>query len=284
MCIAFIRLHPTSQLRLLIAFNRDEFLERPTESVHCWEDPSGIIGGRDIVNGGTWLGITRSGRFAFVTNFREEHFDSVKDAESRGALPTEFLVGQETPLQYANSLNLEDYNGFNLTVGDLSDSTIAQISNRATQPTARCLDSDGLVHGLSNGPLHSNWPKVTKGAAAITALLGSCDASLSRLPLYAILEVLRDTSRPSPDDIPHTGVAPEIDEVCSPVFIPPLVLSGADYGTRSQTVIAVWSSGSIEVDEWSLNTVVEPAGVCVQRQWTHSRLKSSVSISLQGVQ
>ncbi len=71
MCVAYFWLKAHSQLLLLIAFNRDEFLERPTNSLHLWDDESGIIGGRDAVNGGTWLGLTRSGRFAFVTNFRE---------------------------------------------------------------------------------------------------------------------------------------------------------------------------------------------------------------------
>lgn len=277
MCIAFVRLQPESRLRLFIAFNRDEFFDRPTESVHCWvEPPAGILGGRDTVNAGTWLGITRSGRFAFVTNFREEHFDSVKDAKSRGALPTAFLVGHETPLEYANSLNLEDYNGFNLTVGDLCKGTLAQVSNRASQPSVRHLHPGDRLYGLSNGPLHSNWPKVAKGANAIAALLESCDASSDGLPLHAILEALRDTSRPPPIDIPRTGVAAEVDETFSSVFLPPLLYDGAAYGTRSQTVIAVWSSGTVEVDEWSLETVTDPGDADRLRQWVHRREKSSL--------
>jgi hypothetical protein len=123
---------------------------RATDDLHCWGDLQQIIGGRDRVNGGTWLGITRQGRFAFVTNFREviiccsgfgscralnpsafinpcppvakpcysavitglsnsiqEHFDKVKNAKSRGALPTDFLLSSDTPQQYADGLQLQ---------------------------------------------------------------------------------------------------------------------------------------------------------------------------------
>ncbi len=71
MCLAFFWLRAHPQLLLLLAFNRDEYLERATADLHVWEDDPTIIGGRDLVNGGTWLGISRTGRFAFVTNFRE---------------------------------------------------------------------------------------------------------------------------------------------------------------------------------------------------------------------
>ena len=70
MCCAFFWLNAHPQLLLLLAFNRDEFLGRPTEPLRVWEDAD-IIGGQDRVNKGTWLGLTRSGRFACVTNFRE---------------------------------------------------------------------------------------------------------------------------------------------------------------------------------------------------------------------
>ena len=70
MCCVFLYFQAQLQL-LVLAFNRDEYLDRPTAPVHLWEDHPGILAGRDLVNGGTWLGLDRRGRFAFVTNFRE---------------------------------------------------------------------------------------------------------------------------------------------------------------------------------------------------------------------
>lgn len=94
MCVAYFWLKAHSQLLLLIAFNRDEFLERPTDPLHLWDDESGIIGGRDAVNGGTWLGLTRSGRFAFVTNFREVRLIRTPYAL---VLPADVASGQYHP-------------------------------------------------------------------------------------------------------------------------------------------------------------------------------------------
>jgi uncharacterized protein with NRDE domain len=137
MCCAFFWLNAHPQLLLLLAFNRDEFLGRPTEPLRVWEDTE-IIGGQDRVNKGTWLGLTRSGRFALVTNFREvrwaasyfnaseclgvwrlqhalthvygmpqPHFDAVHDALSRGALPTAFLAGDKSPEEFCADLDLQ---------------------------------------------------------------------------------------------------------------------------------------------------------------------------------
>lgn len=276
MCIAFIRQTPHGCLRTFIAFNRDEFLDRATDDLHCWGDLQQIIGGRDRVNGGTWLGITRHGRFAFVTNFREEHFDKVNNAKSRGALPTDFLLSSDTPQQYADGLQLQDYNGFNLTIGDLKEGSTLHVSNRGPEAYVQPLLRDGLVHGISNGPLQSAWPKVVKGSTALAALLDSCDTASTCLPLHKILEVMRDTSRPLSSQVPYTGVASETDEACSSIFVPPQKFNGLDYGTRSQTIIAVWSSGIVEVDEWALSAEIETTVVGAPRQWNHSRRKFSM--------
>ena len=61
--------HPT--ILFLLAFNRDETFKRHTQHAHFWEAYPDILGGRDIQGGGTWLAISRSGRFAMLTNFRE---------------------------------------------------------------------------------------------------------------------------------------------------------------------------------------------------------------------
>src|SRR4030081_918356 len=96
MCLVLVvwRVHP--HYGCLVAANRDEFHARPTAPAGWWPDHPQILAGRDLQAGGTWLGITREGRFAAVTNFRDPS-DKRSTARSRGTLVTEYLLGSETP-------------------------------------------------------------------------------------------------------------------------------------------------------------------------------------------
>jgi uncharacterized protein with NRDE domain len=119
MClIAFAyNVHPS--YRLILAANRDEFYERPSAAADFWKDYPQVLAGRDLKNGGTWLGITREGKFAAVTNYRDP--SSLKsDAWSRGKLVSRYLVGKQTPDDYLKKISAQvnQYNGFNLLLGD----------------------------------------------------------------------------------------------------------------------------------------------------------------------
>jgi uncharacterized protein with NRDE domain len=148
--------HPTN--RLIIASNRDEFLDRPTLAMHRWKNKSGIVAGRDIKAGGTWLGVTRNGRFAAITNFRNPS-DQRENAPSRGKIVTDFL---ESNLDAATFLNrfkpgAQKFNGFNLLAGDQNSLYwFSNIKDRVTRL------SPGY-HGLSNHLLNTPWPKVARG-------------------------------------------------------------------------------------------------------------------------
>src|SRR5258705_13022660 len=91
MCLILLawRVHPN--FPCVVAANRDEYFERPTASADWWAGPDGILAGRDLQAGGTWLGVTRSGRFAALTNFRDPAGDR-PDAPNRGALVSAFLT------------------------------------------------------------------------------------------------------------------------------------------------------------------------------------------------
>src|SRR5438105_2701330 len=148
MCLIAIALN-ASRFRLVIAANRDEDYDRPTHPAHFWADAPEIMGGRDVLHGGSWLAITRSGRWAAVTNLR----GSARDANlrSRGELVSKFVMGGEAPHQYLCSIDIAEYAGFHLLAGDgdvyqLSGGVVSQIG-------------DG-VHALSNAPPGIRWPKV----------------------------------------------------------------------------------------------------------------------------
>ena len=115
MCLILFayRTHPRHEL--VLAANRDEFYTRPTAPMDFWDDAPELLAGRDLEAGGTWLGVTRGGRFAAITNYRDPR-KVLPDAPSRGALVSEFLTGQESARDYLDGLApwADQYNGFNL--------------------------------------------------------------------------------------------------------------------------------------------------------------------------
>jgi len=164
MCIAAWawECHPAH--RLLLLFNRDEYLSRPTQPAQWWaagEDGKEILGGRDELGGGTWMGCTRDGKLAFLTNVREP--DSIIGAKTRGQLPVRFLQGSHSPLEYATEIAKEadQYNGFNLILADVNSGTMVYISNRPGGDPVIQTVAPGL-HVLSNGAIDSPWPKVRR--------------------------------------------------------------------------------------------------------------------------
>jgi len=119
MCLIAIAWQARRDLPLMVAANRDEWRERPTKAAHWWPERTELLAGRDLRAGGTWMGITRGGRFAAVTNFRDPS-DKRSTARSRGTLVTEFLFGNDTPARFLANLSprAHEYNGFNIIVGD----------------------------------------------------------------------------------------------------------------------------------------------------------------------
>lgn len=92
------RMHPVYQL--VMAANRDEFYARPTAPIDYWTDHPHVLAGRDLLRNGTWMGVTNSGRFAALTNYRDPA-EQTEDKRSRGQLVSSYLVGNESPQAYA---------------------------------------------------------------------------------------------------------------------------------------------------------------------------------------
>src|SRR5262245_59506988 len=115
MCLLLVAWKAEARFPLVLAANRDEMYERPTTPAHWWEDQPQILAGRYLQAGGTWLGVTKSGRFAALTNYREPG-QHRPDARSRGALVQDFLVSTDSPAKFGEklALGLSLYNGFNL--------------------------------------------------------------------------------------------------------------------------------------------------------------------------
>ena len=244
MCLIFVAYKYKSPYDLVIAANRDEFYERPSAPAEFWKETPSVLGGKDLMAGGTWLGITRTGRLAAITNYRDPGFYK-HQAPSRGHLVSNFLTGTEAPGEYARNIasGADEYNGFSLLVGDRS--SMYYLSNRGDGPRGL---SPGL-YGLSNHLLDTPWPKVERGKKSLEALLADPDSIREE----AFFDILADRSRPPDKLLPRTGVSLEWERIlASPFIVSPV------YGTRSSTVILIGRDGKVAFVEKVFNSNPNP--------------------------
>ena len=235
MClIAFAwKAHP--DFPLVVAANRDEWRARPAAPAHWWEDRPGLLAGRDLEAGGTWMGVTRGGRFCAVTNFRDPS-DKRGDARSRGELVADFLSGADMPADYCGKLALraDDYNGFNLLAG--AGGSLVYFGSREGE--AREVEPG--IHALSNHLLDEPWPKVRCAREAMARAVGDGDE-----PLFAMLA---DTTPGRDEELPATGVGLAWERRLSPALI-----LGKEYGTRASTVLRRSAAGQVRFEERTRN-------------------------------
>ncbi|MFC3418787.1 NRDE family protein [Salinicoccus hispanicus] len=224
MCLIIFQKNNHPHYKLVIAANRDEFYGRPTAPAQFWEDHPDMLAGQDRKKGGTWLGLTKQGRFAAVTNIRKPGFLDT-DKKSRGALVSDYLTGHATPEAYLDALDREkdDYSGFNLLVGNQDE--LFYLNNDGGSVDAV---TDG-AHGLSNHHLDTPWPKVVKGRTRLEEYMHNTDA----LDIDVIFELLADSEQTT-EELPETGLAESLERQLSSAFI-----NIPEYGTRSSTVVLV---------------------------------------------
>jgi uncharacterized protein with NRDE domain len=225
MCLIVFAWQLVPGMPLLAAGNRDEFFDRPAAAADWWSDHPQVYAGRDLRGGGTWMGITGSGRFAAITNIRAPS-ERRTDVPTRGTLVADFLTGDASPQDYVAQVaeRAHRYNGFNLLIGDQEQliwySSAGQDDERNGKPIAPG------IYGLSNALLDNPWPKVVRTKAQFASLL--CQGA----PEDAYFDMLADTTRASDCRLPKTGVSLEWERVLSAVCI-----ESPEYGTRASTVV-----------------------------------------------
>lgn len=252
MCLILFAHDVHPQYRLVLAANRDEFYERPAAPLHFWEDYPEILAGRDLKLMGTWMGITRSGRLAAVTNFRDPK-GLKENAPSRGDLVVNFLKGNLGPAEYLQEIEAraDAYNGFNLIVGD-SDG-LYYGSNRGVR--FRRLGPG--FYGLSNHQLDTPWPKVRSGLARFETLMTAQKADM----LPALEDLLKNQERPPDRDLPDTGVGMAWERRLAPIFI-----SSPLYGTRCSSILIIARTGHVSFKELSWADAQEMPRVTIVRE------------------
>ena len=237
MCVIFLayKIHPDFPLILLA--NRDEFYNRPTQKAEYWKDYPNILAGRDLVGGGTWLGVTKSGRFAAVTNYRDP--SAPNGTRSRGNLTADFLKSAESSGDYLIEIQKEadQFSGFNLLVGEINSikNEIFYFSNRSN----KIVELTPGIYGLSNHLLDTSWHKIETGKEAFAELLNKNEISNK-----SFFELLNDKTTAIDESLPDTGIDYELEKKLSPIFIETPV-----YGTRCSTVLTIDGDFEINFEE-----------------------------------
>ncbi len=228
MCLVAIAWKTHPRWRLVLAGNRDEFHERPTAALSHWPPPqAGVMAGRDLRSGGSWVGLGPGGRAAVVTNVRDPM--ATTSGPSRGHLIANYLAGAQDATAFALDLaaSAADYPPFNLLLAD------GQACRYLGNHPAGARGLEPGVHGMSNGALDAPWPKTRRLTQVLGEWIGGVDESLD--PLWAALA----DERTAPDaELPDTGVGLELERRLSAAFI-----RGREYGTRASTILMVDHEG-----------------------------------------
>ena len=286
MCLIAFALNASSRWPLVIAANRDEFLDRPTLPLVRWKTPQGhdIISGRDLRAGGAWFGVTPGGRVAFLTNVREA--DAVPAPRSRGELVTRWLESHGNAYDFVTSVAADPmaFAGFNLVLGDFERSQWHWVTNRLSPPGA--WHHEALkpgIYGLSNAALDSPWPKTRQLKSVLAQSLRANDPTGNLQALQADLwQALGSRERASAPDLPATGIALAREEALSSAFVE---MPEYAYGTRSSTLLTASSDAGgwdVQMEEREHLRTAAPAGQAADPHWQTQResLRWSVASAL----
>lgn len=249
MCILFFAIKQHPKYPVIICANRDEFHQRPTESMHWWPKSDlltgDVLAGKDLQAGGTWLGLNKAGRFSALTNFRQpELFD--KNKQSRGELVLQALASQDNEMTKQLVKSSSDYNGFNLVFGQLNKLMCFDSVSQKKQ----VLD-DGF-HSLCNGALDDIWPKMALGQATLADAIKD-----HTLDIEQLFTLMKSGQQAQTEHLPKTGVPLNWEQLLSSIFI-----ISPEYGTRTTNIITLDDEGNIAIYDQSYDS----QGECIKKQ------------------
>lgn len=256
MCLIAFAIDAHADCPLLIAANRDEEHARPTAALHRWSLTGDIdvLGGRDLREGGTWMGLGSHGRLAMLTNVRQASAE--RGPRSRGELVNRCLASTADVESLLAAIDPADYAGFNLVLGDLPSRRWIWVSNRDPEAPhvaqAARLYTQMLapgIHTVSNASLNTPWPKARRLHHAMQTALATLhedDGWRGTLTL-----ALADTREADAHELPSTGVPMAFERALSSPFVQ---LSQRAYGTRSSSLLRWHGDGRLQVEEWTHGT------------------------------
>lgn len=250
MCLVAFSWKTQEEFPLILSANRDEFFDRPTMPLHLWEN--GLVAGKDLRGGGTWMGFSPDGKWSLLTNYRDFTRQQRREI-SRGKLVKDYLEGTLGPEAYLESIfkTKDLFEGFNLLVSDGDKLFYLSNYSEAIQ------EVQPGIHGLSNGLINDPWPKVELAKSQLKAVLSP------EIQTENLLQILKSPETHTVDFLPKTG-APEQMEIG---LSAQLIRLEPNYGTVSATAVIQTRKGLTQITERSY-------------QWDYSRF-SDQSISFQ---
>ena len=243
MCLIIFAHKAKCGFPLILAANRDEFFSRPTQQAAFWklgDNQPSILAGKDLLAGGTWLGLSNSGHFSAVTNISDQ--SSEQAPRSRGELPLDFLESGASAEDYARSIpgKFQQYAGFNLLLGD--ENNMYYLNNRENL----VYELKPGIYGLSNGLINSAWPKVNRGRKELFLLMQNSNS----LNTDELINMMNHRELPTDENLADTGVYPESGAALSSAFI---LNTNRGYGTMCTTAIIASQEGEFWFSEQNYN-------------------------------
>ena len=236
MCLVVFAWKAHPEYKLIVAANRDEFHGRPSQDAHWWPDLPNMLGGRDLQAGGTWLATSKTGRFATVTNYREQQ-PARSGARSRGEIVTDFVTGESDAGSYVSAFAGENYAGVSVLVANTENDndSIGYTSNRSDA----AVTLGAGVYGLSNASLDTPWPKLVRTKEALTALIESNNVNTTEL-----LRLLADKTTAASSEVDNSELPFELARALTAPFI-----VSDTYGTRCSTTLMISNDGKTDFCE-----------------------------------
>ncbi len=233
MCLILFSWKNHPDYDLIIATNRDEFYSRKTAKLDFWQAYPEVLAGRDLQAGGTWMGITKSGRFTAITNYRDPQLKR-KDTLSRGFLTRNYLVQDLSPPEYLQLVrnDHDKYFGFNLLVGNQKE--LWYYNNISD----RIIELKPGNYTLSNAFLNTSWPKTDSGRVLFEAKLKG------RINEEDFFSILNTRTNSEDTKLPKTGISIEWERAISPIFI-----ETESYGTCSSSLLRIGTNGEVNFTE-----------------------------------
>lgn len=234
MCLIVFSFKTHRKYPVILAGNRDEFYKRDARQAHFWDTVPPLLAGKDLRAGGTWLGVNQKSEFGAITNYRDLN-NPMNGNRSRGEIIPEFLTQSGPPEEKLKTVqkNYPAYSGFNLLAGNSDQLYYLNNVNRQFQTVAPG------IHGISNAFLDTPWPKVEK---AISAFKDAVQPDT--IDRDDIFQFLQDSDPFPQDELPETGLSPEMEQAVSPIFI-----KTDDYGTRCSSLLTIDYDGQVQFTE-----------------------------------
>lgn len=234
MCLINFAYQQHTQYKFILVGNRDEFYSRPTQSLHWWEDLPHILAGRDLKDGGTWMGMSKDGKIAALTNYRDL-INLKEKAPSRGIILKKYLSGEIPLHEFHIFLKTQGrfYNGFNLIYG-----TTDELYYYSNEGDRWQIVLPG-IYGLSNAFLDTPWTKVVTSKQLFTEIIQSEKFSSGEL-----VKMMHNTAEATDDALPSTGVSPDLEKKLSAIFI-----QTENYGSRLTTFISINQQNEVKYEE-----------------------------------